>query len=59
MQEFFYMGGYAFYVWTAYALTFIVLIINLITPIQRKRAILQKLARKLRRERHDHFDPQT
>jgi len=53
------MGGYAFYVWTAYALTFIVLIINLITPIQRKRAILQKLARKLRRERHDHFDPKT
>lgn len=50
MRDFFYMGGYAFYVWTSYALTFIVLTANLIIPLQHKRKVLKAIARKLRRE---------
>ena len=53
MNEFFQMGGYAFYVWTSYGLTFIILVANLIIPYHQKRVILRTLARKLRRNLHD------
>ena len=32
MSEFFAMGGYAFYVWTSYGLTFLLLLIGVIKP---------------------------
>jgi len=32
--EFIRMGGYAFYVWTAYALTFIVMAANVALPLR-------------------------
>jgi heme exporter protein D len=53
MSEFFHMGGYAFYVWTSYGLTLIVLVANLIIPHNRERVILRSLARKLRRKARD------
>ena len=53
MNEFFHMGGYAFYVWTSYGLTLIVLVANLIIPYNQERAILRTLARKLRRKARD------
>jgi len=53
MSEFFQMGGYAFYVWTSYGLTLVVLVANLIIPFNQERTILQTLARKLRRKQHD------
>lgn len=51
MRQFFYMGGYAFYVWTSYALAFIVLMANLLNPILRERRLMRDLARKSRRAR--------
>ena len=30
MSEFFAMGGYAFYVWTAYGLTFVLMLLGII-----------------------------
>ncbi len=58
MYEFFQMGGYAFYVWTSYGLALIILLANLIIPLNRKRTLLRNLARKLklRRQQHDHTD---
>ncbi len=53
MNEFFHMGGYAFYVWTSYGLTFVVLLVNLIIPFNQERNILRTLARKLRRKQRD------
>ncbi|MDM8564420.1 heme exporter protein CcmD [Candidatus Halobeggiatoa sp. HSG11] len=53
MNEFFHMGGYAFYVWTSYGLTFLVLIINLIIPFNQERTILRTLNRKLRRKQRE------
>ena len=50
MNEFFHMGGYAFFVWTSYGLAALVLIANIVIPIQRKREILKNLKRRLRRE---------
>ena len=44
MSEFLRMGGYGFYVWTAYGAALIVLALNLAAPIVRRR----RLARTLR-----------
>jgi heme exporter protein D len=49
--EFFHMGGYAFYVWTSYGLTLIVLLANVLSPLRQRRKILADLARRERRER--------
>lgn len=52
-QQFFHMGGYAFYVWTSYALAFVILLINLISPLLCQRNLFKVLARKARRTSHD------
>jgi len=49
MQEFFAMGGYAFYVWTSYGLTLIVLLANIIIPVAQRRQLLRALALKQKR----------
>lgn len=51
MSEFFYMGGYATYVWSSYALALIVLIANLLSPYFRKKRLIRELARKARLQR--------
>ena len=53
MTEFFQMGDYAFYVWTSYGLTLIVLVANLLIPYYQEHTILRTLARKLRRKTRD------
>ena len=57
LQSFFAMGGYAAYVWPAYALFFIVLIADTVAPRLRRRRILSELRARLarqsaRQERH-------
>ena len=37
MKEFFAMGGYAFYVWGSYGVTFALLAIELVVLLKRKR----------------------
>lgn len=44
--EFFYMGGYAFYVWTSFGLALIVLSGNVVWAASRKRRILNQLKRR-------------
>lgn len=50
LETFFAMGGYAFYVWTAYGLMAAILILNLVLPLRRKRAVQAEIVRRLRRE---------
>jgi len=50
LREFFYMGGYGFYVWSAYGVTFIVLVANVIVPLVRARELRTRLARQARLE---------
>ncbi len=57
LQTFFAMGGYAAYVWPAYAVFFIVLIADSIAPRLRRRRTLRELRARLarqsaRQERH-------
>lgn len=39
------MGGFGWYVWSAYAFTMVVLVINIIQPLMRKRALKRFLRR--------------
>ena len=50
MTEFFHMGGYAFYVWSSYGITALVLVLNIVLPWQRHKQLKQQIARKLKRE---------
>jgi heme exporter protein D len=45
------MGGYAFYVWSSMAITAVVLIANAASALLTHRRELQRIARRLRRER--------
>jgi heme exporter protein D len=49
IQEFFAMGGYAFYVWTSYGLTLIVLLANIVIPILQRKQFLRQQALKQKR----------
>nr|VFK41268.1 MAG: heme exporter protein D [Candidatus Kentron sp. SD]VFK46994.1 MAG: heme exporter protein D [Candidatus Kentron sp. SD]VFK79948.1 MAG: heme exporter protein D [Candidatus Kentron sp. SD] len=50
MMEFLHMGGYAPYVWSAYGLAFVVLLVNLIQPMLRQRRIERELIRGMGRK---------
>ncbi len=45
-QAFVHMGGYGLYVWGSYAVTLVVLVVELISLASRKKAIEQRMSRK-------------
>jgi len=47
--EFLAMGGYGFYVWTAYGISFVVLLLNILIPMIQKKQFLRELALKQKR----------
>lgn len=49
-QQFFSMGGYAFYVWTSYGLMAVVLVLNIVLPLLRNEAIKSGIVRRLKQE---------
>ena len=49
-SEFFNMGGYAFYVWTSYALTLIVIVANIVSPILQRKRTIARIKRAIKRE---------
>jgi heme exporter protein D len=53
LTEFFHMGGYAIYVWSSYGLALLVLMMNLILPIIRRRKLIASFARRERREHRE------
>jgi heme exporter protein D len=44
LQEFLAMGGYAFYVWSAYGLGLVILVWNVVAPRRRERQLRAALA---------------
>ena len=50
MREFFHMGGYGFYVWSAYGVALVVLVANVLVPMLRARDLRARLARQARME---------
>lgn len=51
LNEFLHMGGYAAYVWSAFGLSFLVLLINFILPLNTEKKILRQLKKKLERSK--------
>ena len=50
VTEFLYMGGYAFYVWTSFILSLVVMVAHLIQPWRREKGILRELRNRQIRE---------
>ncbi|QYJ79046.1 heme exporter protein CcmD [Shewanella acanthi] len=50
ISDFFNMGGYAFYVWLAYGVTFFCLTTLIISSARQKRKVLIEIAKKMDRE---------
>ena len=50
MAEFFAMGHYAAYVWSAYAVFFVVLLADALAPMWQRRRTLRELASRLKRQ---------
>tara|TARA_R110000868_G_scaffold144960_5_gene364571 strand:- start:6576 stop:6761 length:186 start_codon:yes stop_codon:yes gene_type:complete len=50
--EFFSMGGYAGYVWSAFGVGVVVLVGNLIQPMLHHKKVIKQLAMKIKREQH-------
>ena len=44
------MGGYAFFVWTSYAITFAVIVANIIFPIVQRKNVIARIKRSIKRE---------
>ena len=53
MSEFLAMGGYAIYVWPSFLLALVVLVANIVAPMQQRKRVLKDIARKLRRARKE------
>jgi len=51
LSEFFYMGGYAFYVWTSYGIALVVLVANLVNAKACERRMRRTLDRRMRLQR--------
>jgi heme exporter protein D len=49
-QIFLEMGGYAFYVWTAYGITLLVLVANILWPVLQRKQLLRQLILRQKRE---------
>lgn len=47
--EFLAMGGYGFYVWTSYGISFVVLLLNVVLPLVQRKRFLRELALKQKR----------
>jgi len=47
LLDFLHMGGYAFYVWWSYAIVFALLVLNVVLPLRRDRAVRARLRRLL------------
>jgi heme exporter protein D len=51
LHEFLTMGGYAVYVWPAYAVFFVVLIADFVSPALRRRRLVRELKGRLARQK--------
>ena len=50
-SEFLAMGHHGLYVWMAYGLAFLIIILNWVLPVMKRKSTLKALARQVQRER--------
>jgi len=46
MADFFHMGGYAFFVWTSYAVTLALLGYHFLSPVLKRRKLIRQLSHR-------------
>jgi len=51
MNEFFSMGGYAVYVWSSFGISFLVLLLNIIFPLMRRKQLIRDVRAHIKRKR--------
>jgi len=56
MSEFFHMGGYAFYVWSSYAIGLTALAVIILVSRSEHKKMLRKLKGKMIRQRNDQLE---
>jgi len=49
-SEFFHMRGYAFFVWTSYALTLVIVVANIVSPVMQRKKIIARIKRAIKRQ---------
>ena len=49
--DFLAMGKHGAFVWSAYGISLIIIVANVIAPIQRKRGLINDIKRKIKREK--------
>jgi heme exporter protein D len=52
-SEFFYMGGYAFYIWPAYGIALCILLANILVPYGRQKKLMREVKHRLESEKED------
>jgi heme exporter protein D len=50
-NEFLGMGGYGMYVWPAYGIAFVVMLLNFVLPLMQRKQVLRDLALKQKRNK--------
>ena len=51
--DFLAMGKHGAYVWAAYGISLLVIVANIVAPIQRRRALHNDILRKIKREKSE------
>lgn len=51
IAEFIAMGKHGPFVWSAYGISALIIIANIVAPIQRRRALVNDIKRKIKREK--------
>ncbi|WP_438362347.1 heme exporter protein CcmD [Marinobacterium sedimentorum] len=51
MADFIGMGGHGLYVWLAYGIALVILLLNVVQPLRQTRQLLNQQARRVRREK--------
>lgn len=50
--DFFAMGGHGFYVWLSYGISFVLIAVNFIMPVLKRKQLYRDMARLSRREQN-------
>lgn len=50
LSEFLQMGGYGSYVWSAYGITFVAMLLAIVIPLRQHTSLRQRLIRQLKRQ---------
>ena len=51
MSEFLNMGGYAVFVWSSFGISFVVLLLNVIVPVMRRKQLILDVSSHIKRKR--------